>query len=696
MTVEAPPARSVTGLDVAVPPIEIAPRSRPRWIVWLIWLVAIAVTVAIGHHLAPGFPESRTVDVAARFNQFNDWVITHQRTSAIFVDFLVPLRNGIQSAYDHMVLTLGRMTWLGVIAMAAAIAGLVAGWRYAVLTAGGFMVMGVLGLWAPSLETLALMVLSVIIAVAIGIPIGIWTGLSPRAERVIRPVLDAMQTVPAFSYLVPVVLLFGIGVPAALIATVIFALPPVVRLTSHGIRHVPETTMEVGHSFGSTRAQRLRRIQLPLGKGSVLLGVNQTIMMALGIIVIAASVGVGGLGQVVLDGLDNLNVGVAFAAGLAIVAMAIVLDRVTAGWGARDRKRRGKTTVRLFGRDVSRGVTIALALGLAVLAIVIGRQVLQQEDFPTAWTVSIAEPINQALHWITRTFGGVTEAITRFTINYALNPLRSLLTEVPWWMVAGFTALAAWKVSRRWGLPVLAFCCVAGVGILGMWDDSMNTMSQVIVAVVASVALAIPIGIWMSRSDRVEWLLKPILDAMQVMPQFVYLIPVVALFGVGRVPGVIAALVYALPPGIRLTNHGIREVPRETVEAAEAYGATPRQTLWKVQVPLARPSIMLGVNQTVIMVFSVVIIAGLVGGEGLGLRVVEGLSHDPGAGMVAGICILLLAIAIDRISQEMGQPTAARAKTMRWQGSAAGPSTTAPVAVALDDATQLAEEEEDV
>jgi len=210
------------------------------------------------------------------------------------------------------------------------------------------------------------------------------------------------------------------------------------------------------------------------------------------------------------------------------------------------------------------------------------------------------------------------------------------------------------------------------------------------------VALANPIGIWMSRSDRVEWLLKPILDAMQVMPQFVYLIPVVALFGVGRVPGVIAALVYALPPGIRLTNHGIREVPRETIEAAEAYGATPRQTLWKVQVPLARPSIMLGVNQTVIMVFSVVIIAGLVGGEGLGLRVVEGLSHDPGAGMVAGICILLLAIAIDRITQEMGQPTVAKAKSMRWRGSAAGPSTTAPVAVALDDATQLAEEEEDV
>ncbi len=697
MPVEAPPVPGVTSIEAAArpPAVSASARSRPWWVEVLIWVAGITIAWWIGSHLAPGFPANHTYDLAAKFNAFNDWVITHQRTSALFVDFLAPLRDGIQAAFDHLVLTLERMTWLGMIGTAAAIAGLVAGWRYAILTAVGFALMGVLGLWEPSLETLALMVLSVLIAVAIGIPVGIWTGLKPGAERVIRPFLDAMQTIPAFSYLVPVVLLFGIGVPAALIATVIFALPPIIRLTSHGIRHVPETTMEVGHSFGSTSGQMLRRIQLPLGKGSVLLGVNQTIMMALGIVVIAAAVGVGGLGQTVIDGLSNQSVGSALAAGLAIVAMAIVFDRVTMAWGVRSRKRRGKTSVRVFGVEVSRWLSVVLTIGLALLAIVIGRQVLRQETFPEAWTVSIAQPVNHAFDWITRTFGGVTEAITRFTIQYALNPLLKALTEVPWWMVAGLTALVGWRASRRWGLAALAFCCVAGVGLLGMWDDSMNTMSQVIVAVVGSVVLAIPIGIWMSRSGRVELVLKPILDAMQTMPQFVYLIPVVALFGVGRVPGVIAGLVYALPPGIRLTNHGIREVPHETVEAADAYGATPRQTLWKVQVPLARPSIMLGVNQTVIMVFSVVIIAGLVGGEGLGLRVVDGLSHDPGAGMVAGICIMLLAIAIDRITQAMGQPASMRTKRKSWSRSAAGPSTTAPVAVALGDDPQLAEEEED-
>jgi glycine betaine/proline transport system permease protein len=176
----------------------------------------------------------------------------------------------------------------------------------------------------------------------------------------------------------------------------------------------------------------------------------------------------------------------------------------------------------------------------------------------------------------------------------------------------------------------------------------------VIVGVVCSVAIGIPVGIWSARSDRVQRALRPLLDGMQTLPQFVYLVPVIALFHVGRVPGVIAALVYALPPCIRLTDLGIRQVPSERVEAAVAFGATDAQLLRKVQLPLAKPSIMLGVNQTIMMVLSVVIIAGLVGGEGLGYQVINGLSHDFGTGLIAGICILLLAVVIDRITQEMG------------------------------------------
>jgi glycine betaine/proline transport system permease protein len=643
-----------------VVPTAPAPVSGRNWRRRLIWAAAIVTAVVIGFQLTAGFPVGLVVDSARPFNAFGDWVIEHQRTNPVFVNVLVPLKDGINAFFAQIVTILDRLTWAGVIALAAAIGGLLAGWRMALLAASGFLLMGVLGLWEESLETLALIIFAVTVALAIGIPLGILAGRHPGLERVLRPVLDAMQTIPAFSYLVPLVLLFSIGTTTALIATVIFALPPAIRLTGLGIQMVPESSLEVGHSFGADSRQVLRKIQLPMAKPSIMLGVNQTIMMALGMVVIAASVGFKGLGREVYNALQTRNNGEALAAGIAIVALAIVLDRVTHTWSVRDRLRRSNPRISVFGMRMARHTAALICVGLVVLAIVLTRQVLRQQDFPTSWTVSIADPVNEAVSWLTRTIGGVTGKISDWMVIYALEPLRKLFTEIPWWMVCSGAALIAWLVSKRIGLTVLAFVSLMAIGVLGMWDIAMDTLSQVVVGVVISISIAIPIGVWSARSDRVRSGLRPILDTMQTMPQFVYLVPVVALFHVGRVPGVIAALVYALPPGIRLTDSGIRQVPRETVEAAEAFGATPRQLLWKVQLPLARRSILLGVNQTVIMVLSVVIIAGLVGGGGLGYEVINGLSHDPGRGMVAGICILLLAIVIDRITQAMGQGSGTR------------------------------------
>jgi glycine betaine/proline transport system permease protein len=618
-------------------------------------LAAIVVAVVLGLQLPGGFPSSLLVDAAKPFNVFNDWVIDNQDTNWLWVHVLVPLKNGVKAAFDGLVTALLRLTWIGVLTLIAAVAGLLAGWRLAITAAAGFALMGVLDLWEESLQTLSLVILAVAVALVIGIPVGILAARRPAVERTLRPILDAMQTVPAFSYLPPLLLLFGIGTTTAMIATVIFALPPAIRLTTLGIRGVSDTVIEVGRAYGSTSRQVLRKIQLPLAKPSIMLGVNQTIMMALGMVVIASSVGFEGLGRVVLNGLERgpLGAGIALGGGLAIVAMAIVLDRVTYGWSRRERTHAG--AVRAFGRSLPRRIVALAAVGAVAVGVVVGRQVLRQQLFPEDWTISIAEPVNDAVAWITRTFGDLTSAIGDALITYALDPLRDVLVGLPWWMVCGGAALIAWQISRRIGLTLLSFTAIAAIGLFGAWDPAMDTLSQVFVAVFWAVVLAIPIGIWSARSDRVQRLLRPILDTMQTMPQFVYLVPVVALFNVGRVPGVIAALVYALPPGIRLTDLGIRQVPRETVEAAEAYGATPMQILQKVQLPLARPSILLGVSQTVIMVLSVVIIAGLVGGGGLGLEVIRGLNHDPGQGMVAGVCILLLAVVIDRITQAVGQ-----------------------------------------
>ena len=230
------------------------------------------------------------------------------------------------------------------------------------------------------------------------------------------------------------------------------------------------------------------------------------------------------------------------------------------------------------------------------------------------------------------------------------------MTDLPWWMVCLGAAVAAYVAARRLTLAILSFVCIAAIGFVGQWDNAMDTLSQVIVGVVFAWRSRIPLGIWSAQNDRVQRVFKPILDGMQTLPQFVYLVPVIALFqsGAGAGDHRRADLrVAAVHPAHR---------PRDPAGAARpgrggvAFGATDRQLLRKVQLPLAKPSIMLGVNQTIMMVLSVVIIAALVGGEGLGYQVINGLSHDFGTGLVAGLCILLLAIVIDRITQAMGMP----------------------------------------
>jgi len=656
--------------------------------------VALLVAVQVALSSLGGFPEELVIPLSDWIDDARRWVIDNQTSHWSFSFFFNPVSDMIDWGLRAVEWFLLWLPWYVVVGATAMIATSVLGLRAGLLTGAGVMYFGAIGLWTESLQTVALMTVAVAISVAIGVPVGIASARYDRLQQTLRPALDAMQTLPAFVYLIPVVLLFGVARVPAIIATVVYALPPVIRLTSLGIRNVPAVTVEAAEMFGATPRQTLRKVQFPLALPSVLTGINQTIMMALSIVVIAALIGAGGLGQVVLVSLRGLFVGRALEAGLAIVVLAMILDRVThgaAGIGARSRLRLMPDSLAHFGPvrrvesalstvdNLLTGAGSALAVrmsrqtGVAALGrhprrvlggalLVAGTVVgaaIGKAEFPGAISFSFAGQIDWLVDWVRDNLyeiGGTWFGTGWFSDSitiYAVTPLRELFSsDLAWPVVVLAVSLASWRLG---GAALAAFCtaCVAGLGFLGMWTLSMDTFAQVIVAVAMAILCGIPLGVLAARNDRFERMLKPVLDFLQTIPSFVLLVPVIIMFNVGRIPGIIASVLYALPAATRLTNLGIRQVEGEATEASRAFGATRGQTLRKVQLPLAAPSIIAGINQTVMLVLAMVVIAGLVGGGGLGLETVKGLrrTDSVGSGFVAGIAIVLLAMLLDRLLQ---------------------------------------------
>ncbi|MER5400029.1 ABC transporter permease subunit [Streptomyces sp. NPDC002599] len=619
-------------------------------LVLLAVLAAVLVPLADARWSSGSWPHALTVDLTGPLGRAGDWIIDNRDSHPLFLYFFGYVSNAVVLSVRAVYLLLLACGWAGVTALAALVAWRAAGVRQALGTGAAFLVCGLLGMWVPTLQTLAVMVVAVLASVVLGVLLGLAAGLSDRTHRALRPVLDTMQVLPAFAYLLPVVLVFGIGVPAAVLATVVYAAPPMARLTALGLRDADEGVMEAVSSLGATARQRLFTARLPLARRELLLGLNQTIMMALSMAVIASVIGAGGLGDRVYQALASVDVGAALAAGIPIVLLAVVLDRVTAAAGERLGAARENTS-RLYG---------ALA-ALAVLAVVLTGRLAGRTEWPDAWAVNIAEPVNSAVDWMTGHLysgvpyiGGTADWAGRFT-TWVLDPLRDGLQGLPWWAVLLAVAALAWLIGT-WRTALTAVLAMAAIGVLGVWKPSLDTLSQVLAAVAVTLVTGFAVGIAAARSERFERLLRPVLDVCQTMPQFVYLIPVVALFGVGRAPAVAAAVVYALPAVVRITTQGLRAVDPAALEAARSLGATPAQQLRQVQLPLARPALLLAVNQGVVLVLAVVIIGGLVGGGALGYDVVFGLAQgDLATGLVAGAAIVCLGLMLDRVTQPTGR-----------------------------------------
>lgn len=627
----------------------------------LCWLIGF--TVLRGRDTL-ALAASDVTPLHTRLNDLNDAVGANRNSNPLFLYFFNEIRLVIdqlttfisslvaQPAYDRPVPLVG---WLGVVALVGYCSWALGNLKVGILAAAGFVFMGLQGLWQESMDTFALTLAAVMVALLVGIPLGVWAGVSDRVNRIVTPVLDYMQTMPTFVYLAPLTLVFLIGPASAVIATLIYAAPPVIRIAAHGIRQTPTETLEAAQSLGTTRAQVLRQVMLPMAKRTIVIGINQTIMAALSMVTIAALIDAPGLGRVVLRSLQSLDVGTAFNAGLSIVVMAIVFDRVTTAASVRvEQARRSRS------RIPPRVRTAALAVGGVVTAfcLYLSYTFVWAAEFPTQ--VNLGAPISRfastVTDWAQVHLSAITSDFKELVTNHLLNPFQALLTDSPWWLLfAVLVGLAAVAGSMRAALST-ALCLLLIVGT-GLWFDAMTTLAATVVATAAVMVLGVVFGVWMGRSARADRIIRPTLDAAQTMPSFVYLVPFVALFAASRFTGIAAAVVYAAPVAIKIIADGICSVSPTTMEAATSAGSSRWQVITKVQLPMSLGSLALAMNQGLIYVLSMVVVGGLVGGGALGYDVVAGFRQNAlfGKGLAAGLAIVLLGIMLDRLTQSVAR-----------------------------------------
>ncbi|MFI7695898.1 ABC transporter permease [Nonomuraea sp. NPDC049655] len=609
----------------------------PRWAA----PAGVAVLFAVAYLVFRGtgtLPHDKEAPQFLAVTELREWIDDHRNESPLFLYFLNYIRLFVDGVYTFFQTVLTALNWPGLIGVLAALAWLAGGWRIALLAAAGVGAFGVLGLWQSSVDTLALVAASVLLSLAVGVPLGVWAGLSARVRQVLTPVLDVMQIMPTFAYLAPLVLFFHIGAPAGAIATMIYSIPPAIRITALAVEGVSATAVEASASLGATGRQTLFKVRLPLARPTMALAVNQTIMMALSMVVIANLISAPGLGGDIIRGLSRAQVGIMLPAGLAIVVMAVVLDRMLMSVARREAHAS-------LGRP-----DLAVAAALAVAGVAAGLAL--PAGWPDGLTVTFAGAVNDAVRWAETTWYPVTTFVKDLTSAFLLNPLEGLLTSAPWWLVALAVLALAWRVSGvRPALTALG--CLLAIALLGVWEHAMQTMTTVAVAVLVTLVVGLLLGVAAARSPRWSAVQRPLLDAAQTMPAFVYLLPALALFETTRFTAIFASVIYAVPPVVRLVEDGIRGVPGTVVEAAASAGSTPGQLLWKVQLPMARRAILLAANQGIVMTLAMVVVGGLVGAGALGYDVVVGFSQrtDFGMGFVAGIATVLLGVMLDRITQ---------------------------------------------
>ena len=537
-------------------------------------------------------------------------------------------------------------SWIAVIAVMMLIGLHAGGARLAALVGLCFGFLAIFGQWGSAMITLA----SIVVAVPIGVVVGLLLGLGayrwPRFEKALVPVLDLMQTVPVFAYLVPVLFFFGFGPTAAIVATLIYALPPMARVTVLALRSVPSEIRDLGVMVGCSRRQMTWKVMVPSAKDGLMVGVNQVIMLSLNMVIIASMIGAGGLGFDVLSALRRLDFGAGLEAGLAIVALAVALDRLSQAYAD---KANQPEQVRNGTGFAARHAYLIAGLAIVVGAGMVGLLVPAAQVYPEALTLSTGTFWSEVVRWINVNFFDALEAFKNLVLLNILVPFKRLLGGLPW---LGVVAMLAFAGLRLGGIRLAITVGVLSllIAMTGQWEKAMITVYLCGISVVIASLIGIPLGIVAAERDRLWRWLQVVIDTLQTLPSFVYLMPVVMLFRVGDFTAMIAVVAYAVAPAIRYTVLGLQKVDPRLIEAGRAMGCTRWQILTRIRLKLALPEIMLGLNQTIMFALSMLVITALVGTRDLGQEVYIALTKaDTGRGLVAGLAVAFIAIIADRL-----------------------------------------------
>ncbi len=544
------------------------------------------------------------------------------------------------------------LPWTIVAAGAAILAYKLSGKGLAIFAGLVMIYISVFGQWKPSMQTLSFILVAAPLSFIFGLSLGVMAYKSKRVEKALYPILLVMQTMPQYAVLVPAMVLFGIGDHAAVIITMVVAIPPMILLTLIGLRGVSPEVIEAGKMSGCSNWQLMTEVLIPTARRDILIGVNQVIMVCFSMAVISAFIGAKGLGWNLLLALNQLNIGLALEAGLCISFIAILLDKMSLAWANKQTDYFGNLT---FYQRYKNTIFFGGAVVVGAILALVGSFFFKEGfnylyEVPHNKGISTADFWNKGVDWIFDTFFVYIKAFNTWLITEVLQPMRALYLRMP--------AVATLVLVVGAGYIIGGIRSAFTVGALTLfialspwWDRALVTTYMATFGVIISCTIGFVVGTLCKQNKYTTNFMLGVCDIFQTFPSFVYLIPVMMLFGVTDTSVLIAVIVYATIPATRYTIEGLRSVPDGLHDAATMSGVTKLQRLFKIELPLAFPHMMLGVNQTIVFALFMVIIGAFIGTEDLGQYILKALSDKAGGGkgLTLGICVAFIGLIFDNL-----------------------------------------------